>query len=139
MRTESRSGEIVGWIKNIPAMTATAHTVIDDEREYDIACAALAVGNVLRPAALPHAVAINARSGITSIAAIVSDRAVSLITAMFGCRLAQAGRESEARLGLSRTQESDGFIQGADSFVRSEGSFGGRPVYCPRNSRASVR
>ena len=86
MRTVSRPGSVVIRVENVPAMTATAHAIINDERHDNGAGGALTISNVLRPTLREYAVTTNSASRIAPIATLMSDGTASLLTAMIGRR-----------------------------------------------------
>jgi len=82
MRTVSRSGRVVIRVENVPAMVATAHAIINDERHDNGTGRALTISNVLRPTLRDYAVTTNSASCIAPIAPVMFDDTVSVLTAM---------------------------------------------------------
>src|SRR5205814_4389397 len=82
VRTVGRSSHIVSWVENVFAMAATTYPVVNNQRQYNFTRIMATVRNVLRPALTYHAVATDAISGITAIAAVMSRRTGRLLTTM---------------------------------------------------------
>jgi hypothetical protein len=68
MRIVSRSSGIVIGVENIPAMTTTAHAIINDERHDKGAGGKVDHSNVLCPTLLDHARTTDSTSSIAPIA-----------------------------------------------------------------------
>ena len=93
MRPERGAGDVPLGIEDVFAMLPRWQTVVDDQRQNDVAGVAFAVSDILSPASAPLSIATDAAAGVAPIAAIVTATSAGLISAMVRRGATHSGRK----------------------------------------------
>jgi hypothetical protein len=98
-------------------MAATAHAVVDNQRQHNFTRSMATVRNVLRPALAYHAVATDSIPGIAAMVAVMSRCTASLLATMISRSQTKTGRKREWWFRLRAMQKSYRVIERANAFV----------------------
>src|SRR5204863_6807575 len=119
VRTKSRAREIEVRIENVGAMLPRRQSIVDDQREHDVARGRFAVGNIFAPTAAEISVARDPLSGVAAIAPFMTESAIRLVGAMIGRGATHPARKAERRKWLRALEETDCFMDRSRVFPGS--------------------
>lgn len=119
VRPHCGAGTMKCRVENDLAMSPLEPSVVDDERDDDVACRPVAVGNIFAPTPAPNSVAADSLSRAALIRAGMSKRSRSLIGHMFRGGHRESCGKCQRLDRPDMTQESNRLIHRAQSFARA--------------------
>ena len=126
MAAERGTRNVETRIEDVLAMLPGGQTVINDQREDDIARRGFPVRNIFAPTAGECSVAGNSFAGVATVPAFMAKSSRCLIRAMISRGPAHSGRNRERRNGLRILQKPDRLVDCDRAFLRPDAGATGK-------------